>query len=337
MFFRDYSKRVKRNKYEITKEEEKEIKDFYHRYRKWVDLSSHIEYYNTTGIRDYRFIPDSLYYYYIDPYLSDYSISLAIEDKNYYDIWLKDFKRPATVARRIAMEYYDADYNLISEDEAIALVSAEIESLGELIAKPSLHSGSGMGIRFAKKGESIDKLFSDFGKEDFIIQRVIKQHPDMARMHKESINTIRIATLLWHGEARVLSACVRIGVDENRLDNSHQGGIGVGIMPDGRLREYGFDQYINKTTVHPQGFVFKDGKIPNYDRLVEKVIEEQKKFPHFKIINWDIAIDEEGDPVFIEFNLNQGGLYLFQHCNGPLFGDLTEQILDEILGKENDK
>jgi D-alanine-D-alanine ligase-like ATP-grasp enzyme len=46
----------------------------------------------------------------------------------------------------------------------------------------------------------------------------------------------------------------------------------------------------------------------------------------------DIAIDEEGDPVIIEWNANPG---LSQSAYGPGFGKYTERILRELWPRKN--
>ena len=55
--------------------------------------------------------------------------------------------------------------------------------------------------------------------------------------------------------------------------------------------------------------------------------------PHFRLVSWDISVDEAGDPVLIETNLNYGELEFHQLCNGPVFGEDTRQILDEVFQK----
>ena len=55
---------------------------------------------------------------------------------------------------------------------------------------------------------------------------------------------------------------------------------------------------------------------------------------HFRLVSWDIAIDECGDPVLIEANMRKGGINLNQFSNGPLFGDLTERVMNEVFGRE---
>ncbi len=47
------------------------------------------------------------------------------------------------------------------------------------------------------------------------------------------------------------------------------------------------------------------------------------------MVSWDIAINKNGEPVLVEFNVISQGIF-FQHSYGPLFGDYTEQILTGV-------
>lgn len=57
------------------------------------------------------------------------------------------------------------------------------------------------------------------------------------------------------------------------------------------------------------------------------------QIPHFRLVSWDFSIDENGEPVLIEANLNCGGIDVNQMNNGPLFGEDTKKVLDEVFGK----
>ena len=52
-------------------------------------------------------------------------------------------------------------------------------------------------------------------------------------------------------------------------------------------------------------------------------------------LNWwgCFALDVDGEPVLVEFNMKPQGLDLHQRENGPIFGDITVEILDEVFGK----
>lgn len=133
----------------------------------------------------------------------------------------------------------------------------------------------------------------------------------------------------------ILSSCLRMGVDKARIDNVTAGGISVGILSDEAMDEFAYNYFTGeRTDIHPQGFVFKGHKGPSYDRAVELVMEAHPVIPNFRLVSWDIAIDDVGDPVLIEANMRKGGINLNQFSNGPLFGELTEQVLDEVFGKK---
>lgn len=52
-----------------------------------------------------------------------------------------------------------------------------------------------------------------------------------------------------------------------------------------------------------------------------------------RLTSWDLSVDVEGNPVLIEVNLAYGGLFFHQITNGPVFGDLTEDIINEVIKK----
>ena len=49
------------------------------------------------------------------------------------------------------------------------------------------------------------------------------------------------------------------------------------------------------------------------------------------MISWDVTIGEDGRPILIEFNIAFGGLDVHQLPNGPIFGDLTHEVLDDVF------
>ena len=50
-----------------------------------------------------------------------------------------------------------------------------------------------------------------------------------------------------------------------------------------------------------------------------------------RMVAWDVAILENGVPVLIEANLYDGQLDSHQIHNGPLFGEDTKKIMDEVF------
>ena len=78
-------------------------------------------------------------------------------------------------------------------------------------------------------------------------------------------------------------------------------------------------------------------QLPGYKEACELVKRAHPMVSHFKLVSWDIAIDENGSPIMIEANLAKGSSEVHQLNNGPLFGDDTKKILDEVFGINSNK
>ena len=79
---------------------------------------------------------------------------------------------------------------------------------------------------------------------------------------------------------------------------------------------------------HPRGYAFKDVTVPAYDKVIRVVKEEASRLPQLGIIGWDFGVDKDGEPVFIELNIFPGQN---QRSGGPTFGDLTEEVLQDVF------
>lgn len=315
------------------KDFDNQVVAYWKRWKKKVSPKWAWYYASRNGIMDPRYIPHDLYYTKIDQHFNNRKLGWGFNDKNYYSRIFAGFKQPETIARNIGGIFEDGDYRLISVDMILERIKAE----GEVICKPALETGSGRSIQFwnyERDRNDIETFLNDRNEKDFIIQKIIHQHPKLDEVHKGSINSLRIVTLLMQDGVHVLSSNLRMGVDQSRIDNVTAGGISAGINPDGSLKDYATNYFTGeKSYTHPQGLTFKGFVVPCYDKAVELVTRGAELIPHFRLVSWDVAIDAEGDAVLIEANMRKGGINLNQFNNGPLFGDLTEVVLDEVFGK----
>lgn len=315
----------------IPKEYAKAYKAYWGKYGHFSPL--HGWYYAArNGNRDVRYVPHTLYYTKIDQHFNARKLGYGFNDKNYYAKIFAGIKQPETVVRIFGDILTDSDYRQISAEEALSLI---LEN-DEVICKPSQESGSGRSIEFWNTAASTDVIrrFLAEHNGNYIVQKVLKQHDKLNEVHAGSINSLRICSILLKDGVHILSSCLRMGVDKARIDNVTAGGISVGILPDGTMDEFAYNYFTGeRTTVHPQGFVFKGQTVPSYHKAVELVKKAHPIIGHFRLVSWDIAIDNKGDPVLIEANMRKGGINLNQFSNGPLFGDLTDQVLDEVFGK----
>ena len=183
--------------------------------------------------------------------------------------------------------------------------------------------------RNQNKAELIDYLQM---ADNVVCQEVIKQHESLERLNSSSINTVRIMTLLFKNRVNVLSSVLRMGVNGSRTDNASSGGIVCGIKSDGLLKNYAYDTSARKYKTHPQGADFGCFRVPNYNDCVDMAVNLAKRFSSIsRLISWDIAIDAAGQPSLIEANFSGGELDFHQLCNGPIFGDLTEEVLNNVF------
>lgn len=321
----------------ITSDQAQNIKEFWSPYikgfyaRKSFDLKW-FDIYNSLNMNNHTleyYIPDDFYHCFVDAFYSHPKRAKVLDDKNMYDMYFSDIKQPRTIARKIKGLYMNATYKLISQDELINhCIGAE-----NIIIKKSVDSEGGAGIVFWDKNCSINDLKKSVtAMSDFVIQEVIEQHPELSKINKSSINTIRIMTFSYDGEVKVLSSIIRMGVGGMRVDNATSGGLICGIDNTGRLRNYAVDIKANKCFKHPSGIKFNDVVIPGYDKCVALV---KKLAPRFysvsKLISWDLSVGKDGEPILIEVNLTYGGISIHQMTNGPIFGEMTEEILTDIL------
>ncbi|HHU64005.1 MAG TPA: hexapeptide transferase [Clostridiales bacterium] len=279
---------------------------------------------------DPRYIPEDIYWQKIYPAFNKPSFRQAYTDKCFYKQLFPYLKQPRTIIRNSNNCFFDSCGNIISFDRAKSLLEAE----QRFVIKPAIYSGEGVDIFFYEKDNNnnidLQSLMKSYGS-NYIVQEVVSQHEVLASIHPQSLNTIRVISFLFRGKVHISSSILRMGVGGSRLDNVSAGGLACPILPDGRLKERAMNIRSQWMTRHPDGAVFADIKIPSYDKVLAAVDRAHRAVPHFRIVGWDFCIDEHGDPVFIEYN---GAPALNQVSCGPLFGDLTESVLNTIFLNE---
>ncbi len=281
---------------------------------------------------DPRYIPNSIWLIDVLEHFNDPVERFAYTNKAMYSRFMPKIKKPETVVKKIAGYYYDGDGdNLITEEEAKRLILKE----EHLILKPSLETFGGSGIVFYDRekadGFDVDAVLKKLEK-GFVAQRLLKQHADLARINKDSVNSIRVITFHFKGEFHVLSTVLRMGRSGARVDNTTAGGCACPIKPDGWLVDKAVTRKSEWTDRHESsGILFKDIKVPSFDRVIETAKLAHSQLPYFDLVGWDFAVDETGDPVMIEYNLlpEQN-----QVSGGPTFGDMTDEVLDDVFLKK---
>jgi hypothetical protein len=138
-----------------------------------------------------------------------------------------------------------------------------------------------------------------------LLQTRISQHPVLASLHPQSINTLRLVTFNQDGTVVLFSAGLRMGAGGHPKDNWSAGGILVPVDPhSGVVQGEGYMKpaFGRRVSRHPDtGVVFDGFVVPEFDRAVALVRKLHAYFPAIHSIGWDVAITPDG-PVLIEGN-----------------------------------
>lgn len=327
----------------IDKLLDKKIDRYFEKFGVKVNKYWHYCYINACGIKSEKYIPEYNYYEEIEPVFNRGGMADGYDDKNLYDLLFPEVTQPKCYLRVINGKFFDRDYQ---ELKSIDEISNCLDSDKIFIAKPSLDGQGGKDIKkthlkdpntvFLDNEEiDISNLTKQY-KKDFIVQEIVEQHKTLSKIYPHAINTIRVMTFRYKGKYWVLSSIIRFGNLGAFVDNESSGGISCGIKSDGTLRDFGIAKKIDVYDKHPYtNQRFGGTVIPNFEKVKEMAISMHKKLLYFDLASWDISIQENGEPILIEMNLMEQGINFHQGTNGPLFGDLTDDVLDIVYNQKN--
>lgn len=187
-----------------------------------------------------------------------------------------------------------------------------IKNKNEIIAKPRNDSG-GHGIEKIKiKDYDSHELYEYLqNKKLTILEEVIKQHKELSKVYPESVNTLRIITILKDKKVNFVTAFLRIG-NNSFVDNTCSGGMLTMIdLETGKTKYPACDANLTIYDVHPKTKIkLQNIQIPYFLDAKKLVAELAMIEPNLKYIAWDIAIGESG-PVLVEGNPYPGYYYQF--------------------------
>ncbi|MDY2777138.1 MAG: sugar-transfer associated ATP-grasp domain-containing protein [Collinsella sp.] len=231
------------------------------------------------------------------------SIVSMLNDSSYYHIFDNKNEFYTTFGRYLGRSWLD--FGSASKDEAMEFLAAR----DQIIAKPR-DAACGVGVEKLSRSdfaslEDLHRHLEESGAD--IIEDVVVQHPDMARINPGSVNTIRVYSVLSEGVAHAVYACIRMGNSDRPVDNINAGGMYSPIdMETGRIAGPACDKQFRIFEAHPRtGTVLTGYQIPLWDQVLDLVREAALVVPEMGYVGWDVAITEEG-PLFIEGNNHPG-------------------------------
>lgn len=203
-------------------------------------------------------------------------------------------------ADQVGRKWIKVDEHLTAEALADFL-----QDLPRVLYKP-LEGSSGVGIvKFEKTDwESDVPAFLNKVREmgAGLLEELLIQHPNMARLCPTSVNTVRIATLLGDKQEGIVYAFLRIG-NGKVMDNVDQGGMAARVdLASGKLLTVAADKAGNVFDKHPMtGTPIIGFTIPYFEEAKQMCLAAMRKVPQVRFVAWDVAITADG-PRFIEGN-----------------------------------
>lgn len=229
--------------------------------------------------------------------------------------FLRDFKR-----------YIKRSFLVPGQDD-FASFEAFLEKNPVFVSKP--YDGlAGQDVKKMKTEEILDKkaFFDECVEKKILLEELVHQHPQMNRLCKKSVNTMRVMTFNDHGKPEILWMGLRVGNGYNDVDNFHAQGMGVAIDVDtGRLVGNGLDKDGVEFTHHPASGVQFDGfQLPDFQKAKEMALKACLESDKILMVGWDVAFSENG-PVIIEGN-RRPGFDLVQMLDGRGRRDMADDV-----------
>jgi hypothetical protein len=229
----------------------------------------------------------------------------------------------------VSGEYFDVDMKLIDEKKALMLC---LDQKDELFIKPSLYTAKGHGINaFDPKNIGINELAELFDKtgHNFIVQQKIIQHPDIATLCSDSVNTIRVVSIFLESKVHIISSSLRVGESGVKVVGLENGGYITEITDEGKLYRKALSKDFTWLDGYERGLYREEFTVPAMNKVYSVIKDIHPRLSHFKILGWDFSVDETSEPVLIEFNPIPGFLSSQLSVCKPIFGELTEWILND--------
>ena len=203
---------------------------------------------------------------------------------------------------------------------------------GGFIIKP-IKSTQGYGIRFYDNKQSgaeriLESICSEV-KGKVVVEELIEQDDEMAVFHPSSVNTVRyVVDYRPDGTTDALYSIIRMGIGENRIDNTHAGGLCAAIdLETGIIVSCGIRQNGETYLKHPDtGKQIIGAQIPRWNELQALVerLRPEKNTTGVRLVGWDFALMPEGWCI-VEGNAGPS-MRGIQGCTGIGYRSLLKRV-----------
>lgn len=177
----------------------------------------------------------------------------------------------------------------------------------EFVVKPQIGLG-GSEVKVVKAAEITDPeaFYEQIVHEKLLVEELIVQNEEWAKMSKKSVNTIRVITGAVDGRSRLLYAGCRFGAGDSIADNIHSGGCCAEVdISSGVIATDGFTMALERIEKSPSGVRIKGTKVPYFEEIKTMCLKAALVNDQIHLVGWDVAIAKDG-PCLIEGNRGPG-------------------------------
>lgn len=233
---------------------------------------------------------------------------------------------------KVFKKYYKRDLAGIFSENDEDIFKNFISQHERFIVKPFDGAG-GYGIQIMNGDKNYPKrqlmeLLAKY-KKGFVIEELIIQSNELSQLHPESVNTLRMPTVLFKDRTDIIHPVLRVGRGGNIVDNSHSGGISCGIDVDTGKIISAADANGRRYETHPDTGVRLIGfNVPDWEEAKSLAIELARVLPDNKYTGWDLAHTENG--WIMQEGNDRGDFDIFQLTSNSGFRKEIEQIVNEL-------
>lgn len=225
-------------------------------------------------------------------------------------------------------EFYKREVLCIYDESDFPQFADFIRRFPKFIYKPADdYGGHGVQIYDAGEYDSPEALFAQIIQGGFcVVEELIVQAEEIARLHPQSVNTMRVVAYLSPGGKTSIQWCfLRMGMGGSNTDNMSSGGLAAMVDPEtGIIRDAGRDWKGDEHIFHPDtGCQLVGFQIPEWEQLCQLVCRLSNVLPQVRLVGWDLAYTDQGW-IFVEGNARpqcvsaqitkyNGKLYLYEN------------------------
>ncbi len=251
-------------------------------------------------------------------------------------------------AYQLLKPYYKRDIIQIESEQDYVLFEEFVQKHPVFVAKP-VGLGLAIGVHkvdsgdFGSERELFDTLIEEgrTAKAEFawgtsgavVLEELIQQHEELARIHPHSVNGIRVTTVRLGDEVHLVHPWFKIGANGNFVTSAAQGTMDATIdAKTGIVDSWGAKENGELVEYHPQtGIRIPGYVIPEWDSLIQTVTEISKILPDINYVGWDMVLTPDKGWCIMEGNF--AGEFMWQMC----YGKGMKQEFEELIGWKPEK